>query len=276
MSVTAMVPLASLGLVLVSVTLLWALSIMLRDVSIIDRVFALILLGVAVLAAALGVSPGWVRWSLAGLVGVWAVRLTVHLLARSRGQGEDPRYSKLREWRDEGWPFHRFVYRQVFLLQGMTLWLVSLPLQLAATVDRPVLPLWINVTGVGVALAGVLIEAIADLQLQRFRRDPSNHGRVLDEGLWRYSRHPNYFGELTFWWGLFVAALIHPLVLAAVVGPLAYSLLVIRVTGKATLEKRLRRRREGYDQYVERTGAIIPRRPRTSSVASVADTRGRS
>lgn len=247
-----------------AVLALWLASIPLRDVSIIDMVFGVIMTAI--------VATSWYRGGhvhpsatlLLGLVVLWALRMTVHLVRRNWGHGEDPRYSKLRNWVEGEWAFHWLSLRKVFLLQGVVLWLATLPAQVFLLLGpaQPALP-WLVWVGAAVALVGLVWETIADWQLAAFRRDPARRGSVLDTGLWRYSRHPNYFGELCFWWGIFLLACANPLALLTVIGPLAYSHLIVNVTGQATLDKKLAREKPGYAEYMARTSGMIPRPPKS-------------
>lgn len=247
-----------------AVLFLWLISIPLRDVSIIDMIFAVIMC--LILAASAGWTDhlGDADFILLLVVALWAVRVTVHLVRRNWGHGEDPRYTKLRSWAPEGWPFHWLSLRKVFLLQGVVLWFATLPAQMAILLPEPTVPTLATWLGAAVALVGLLIETIADIQLTAFRADPQKKGTVLDTGLWRYSRHPNYFGELCVWWGIFLMACANPLALISVVGPLAYSHLIVNVTGQATLDKKLAREKPGYAEYMARTSAMVPWPPRKS------------
>ena len=257
--------LVNLGLALGAVLGLWLISIPLRDVSIIDMVFGVIMTAIAGLSWLRGAEPSTAKALMLGLIVVWALRMTAHLVRRNWGHGEDPRYSKLRTWVEGEWAFHWLSLRKVFLLQGVVLWLATLPVQLFMSLRMPpALPvsIWI---GAAVALFGLVIETVADLQLSAFRRNPALRGTVLQSGLWYYSRHPNYFGELCFWWGIFLMACAQPLALLTAIGPLAYSHLIVNVTGQATLDKKLAREKPGYAEYMARTNGIIPWPPRAAS-----------
>jgi len=242
---------------------LWILSIVRRDVSIIDAVFSLILLSlVGISGVTMGAAPASRKILIFGLVAAWSVRLTAYLSWRKWGEGEDPRYTKLRGWREEGWPFHRFALRQVFGLQGVIIFLLSLPMIISLTDDEPDSLGVLAVVGFVIWMVGFSFEAVGDLQLVRFQRDPANKATVLDTGLWRYTAHPNYFGEVMMAWGLFVVSLEVPWAVLGVIGPVFYSHLVLRTTGTPTLEKKLRRSRPGYDDYLARTSSFWPRPPR--------------
>lgn len=244
---------------------LWVLSIIRRDVSIIDAVFSLVELSiVAVAGVAMGSAPGARKILIFGLMSVWSIRLTAYLGWRKWGEGEDPRYTKLRGWVDEGWPFHRLALRQVFGLQGLTMFLLSLPAVIALTADEPDTLGLAAFAGAAVWSVGFFFETVGDIQLVRFTSDPANQGAVLDTGLWRYTAHPNYFGEVMMAWGIFVAALDVPWAALGIIGPIAYTRLVTRVTGTPTLEKRVRRTRPDYAAYLARTSSFWPRPPRST------------
>ena len=245
-----------------SVLLLWLLSIPLRDVSIIDMAFAIILLLITSCSYLLGAAPQNNKQLILVLVAIWAVRITWHLVRRNWGHGEDARYSKLRTWVDDDRAFVWLSLKKVFLLQGVILWLVSLPIQAAMMRSTPLELGWVALVGSFICAAGIIIETLADAQLTHFRADPSKAGTVLNTGLWRYSRHPNYFGELCVWWGLFVIACENPWGLLTIVGPIAYTYLIVNVTGQRTLDKKLAREKPGYDAYMRSTNGLIPGPPR--------------
>ncbi len=255
----------NLGIIMGCVVLLWLISIPIKDVSIIDMAFALILLGAASSAYLLGPGVENRKQLIVGLVALWALRITWHLVRRNWGHGEDARYSKLRSWVNNDRAFIWLSLRKVFLLQGIVLWLVSLPIQMAMVYSTPAQLGWVAFLGSAICLAGIVIETIADAQLTKFRANPANKGTVLDSGLWRYSRHPNYFGELCVWWGLFIIACENIVGLVTIVGPLAYTYLVVNVTGQATLDKKLAREKPAYAAYMQSTNGLIPGPRRSSS-----------
>jgi steroid 5-alpha reductase family enzyme len=256
-----MSPLGVLGfgllLALALETLAWLVSLARRDASVADVLWGP---GFAALAwlyhAAI---PGRSTRGLlvAGLVTIWGLRLALHIAERSRGRGEDPRYAAMRRAHGERFPAVSLV--TVFWLQGLILWVVALPLFQAQRGG----PLgWGDALGLTCVVAGFLCEAVADRQLQRFRADPANRGRVLDTGLWRYSRHPNYFGDALLWWGLFALTAANTEGWWTVVSPLVMTFLLVRVSGVPLLERGLADRRPGYAEYVRRTSAFVPWFPR--------------
>ncbi|MFK7731160.1 MAG: DUF1295 domain-containing protein [Pseudomonadales bacterium] len=250
----------ALGLVL----LLWLISIPLRDVSIIDMAFSSIIWALVCIAWFSEGKPSGAPFLSVILISIWALRMTVYLMRRNLGHGEDPRYSRLRGWVDEGWPFYILSLRQVFLLQGVVIWLLILP-QLVLIKNGGDIGV-LAVLGTVLWLTGFFFESVGDYQLSQFKADNANKGKVLDTGLWRYTRHPNYFGELAQWWGLFLIALESPWAALGVIGPVMYSWLIIKVTGQATLDKKLTREKPEYSDYLSRTSGLIPMPPKSSSL----------
>jgi steroid 5-alpha reductase family enzyme len=194
------------------------------------------------------------------MVVIWGLRLSLHIHRRNRGRGEDFRYRAMRERHGER--FGRVSLWTVFLLQGALMLLVASPILAATTAPAPGRLGLLDAAGVVVWLAGFLFEAIGDAQLARFKADPANRGRVMDRGLWRYTRHPNYFGDACAWWGISLVAFeVWPGVLT-VVSPLVMTWLLARGTGKPLLEKDIEQRRPGYADYVRRTSGFVPLPPR--------------
>ena len=254
---------ASAAAVAVLMAVTWLVSLAVRDASIVDLIWGLGFVIVAATAALVG--DGWSgrRALLAVLVGVWGLRLSGYLAWRNLGHGEDYRYVAMRKrWGDRFWWVSLF---QVFALQGVMMWVVSLPVQLAATAATPDDFGPLAFVGVALWTVGLLFETLGDAQLARFKADPDNAGRVMDQGLWRYTRHPNYFGDFCVWWGLFLVAAEAPVAWWGIVGPALMSFLLLRVSGVAMLEKTIGTRRPGYAEYVAKTSAFFPRRPREVS-----------
>jgi steroid 5-alpha reductase family enzyme len=254
------------GVAISAVLLLWLISIPLRDVSIIDMFFAVILFAITAVSFMMGGGVAARKQLMLVLVGLWALRITVHLVKRNWGHGEDPRYTKLRSWTNDDRSFVWLSLRKVFLLQGIVIWFVSLPVQVAAVYPTPPTLGWPAWLGTGLWAVGFFFESVSDFQLTRFRADPANKGTVLRTGLWKYSRHPNYFGELSVWWGLFLLACDNLIGLVTVIGPIMYSFLIINVTGQATLDKKLAREKPGYAEYMKNTSGLIPMPPRKNIV----------
>jgi len=239
--------------------LLWLVSLRVRDASIADIFWPLgfVLVAIVSLRAA-GYAP---RKVLVGvLVGVWGLRLAVHLFLRNRGHGEDPRYRAMR--RRWGNRFGLISLFTVFGFQGALMWVVSLPVQLAMLRPLPARIAWTDTLGTALWLCGFCFEAVGDLQLTRFKSEPAHDGRVMERGLWRYTRHPNYFGDALLWWGIGTIAAGTSGGLIAVVGPVLMTFLLARVSGVPLLERRMSRTRPGYADYVARTSAFVPMPPR--------------
>jgi len=252
--------LASAGAIAALMIVTWIISLAVRDASIVDLIWGFGFVLVAVTAAVVGEGFDARRYVLLALVGVWGLRLSGYLAWRNLGHGEDYRYVAMRKrWGERFWWVSLF---QVFGLQGVLMWVVSLPVQLAATAALPDEFGLVAYLGIALWHVGFLFETIGDAQLARFKADPANKGQVMDQGLWRYTRHPNYFGDFCVWWGLFLVAAETGPARWGLIGPLVMSTLLMRVSGVAMLEKTIGKRRPGYAQYIERTSAFFPRPPR--------------
>jgi steroid 5-alpha reductase family enzyme len=238
----------------------WLVSLARRDVSIVDSLWAVMiaLCGWAYANIASSIGPREVLVLL--LASLWAVRLSGHITWRNWGHGEDRRYQAIRARNEPHFAFKSLYL--VFGLQAVLAWVVAWPLMAALAGDAPLG--WLDGLGAAVWLGGIVFEAVADWQLARFKADPAHAGQVMDRGLWRYSRHPNYFGECSVWWGAWLVAL------AAggtwtVVSPLLMTVLLLKVSGVTLLEQDIGERRPGYRDYVARTSAFIPWPPRRTS-----------
>ncbi len=207
-------------------------------------------------------ADGWVgrQVMVMALVAIWGLRLSVYIAWRNWGKGEDPRYRKWRE--DAGGRFWWTSLFQVFLLQGLLLWLISAPLLAAQFYGEP--DTFTPVDGLGAAVWGVgfFFEAVGDWQLARFKSEPANAGKVMRSGLWAYTRHPNYFGDAAVWWGFFVIAAGTLDGLWTVYSPVLMTALLLRVSGVALLERAQVKAKPEYRDYVERTSAFLPWFPR--------------
>lgn len=242
-------------------TALWPLSLLLKDVSIVDILWAPAFAAIAVLCAALAPDVGLRGWSVLTLVSLWAVRLGSHIFRRWRRlRREDYRYAEIRKARAY-FPLTSLFW--IFWLQAALLWIISWPLQAVFVHDRPLS--WVDGVGIFLAVSGIAIEAIADMQLTRFRADPANQMRVLDTGIWAWSRHPNYFGDCTLWWGFFVLGISAGGPWWTVLGPIVMSALLIHYSGGGLMEDTIASRRPGYDDYIRRTSFFVPWPPRAPS-----------
>jgi steroid 5-alpha reductase family enzyme len=189
-----------------------------------------------------------------GLVLIWGIRLAVHILMRNKGKGEDFRYAK---WRKEwGKYFVLRSYLQVFMLQGLLMLVVSYEIILVNSSVKSGLNI-LDILGVMVWLFGFLFETVGDFQLLKFKRDKNNRGKIMTSGLWRYTRHPNYFGEATMWWGLFLIALSVAHGWTALISPLVITVMLLRVSGVTLLEKKYKGNKE-FEEYAKRTSSFIP------------------
>lgn len=234
---------------------LWLVSIVCRDVSIVDPFWGVGFVVVAWLAVGLN-WPASPRVALITiLTTIWGLRLAIYLLRRNWGQGEDRRYAAMRV--RHGKRFWWISFFTVFLLQTMLLWFVSLPIQIAAALNSATMLGLVDVSGITLWLIGFFFETISDWQLARFKSDPANSRQVMDRGLWRYTRHPNYFGDFCVWWGLFVIAAAGG-AWFTIVSPLLMSLLLLKVSGVALLEGSIADRRPDYLEYRKNTSTFFP------------------
>jgi steroid 5-alpha reductase family enzyme len=238
----------------------WAGSLYFRDASLVDRYwgggFALVALVTFVFTGE--ESPRGAL--LLAMAAVWGLRLSIYLTWRNWGQGEDYRYQAMRK--RHGARFGIRSLFSVFLLQGALTWFISLPLQWGIAGAGPAHPTLLDVMGVAAWTAGFLFESIGDIQLARFKAHPANAGRVMDRGLWRYTRHPNYFGDTLVWWGMFLVAANATGGIYTVLSPVVMQYFLMRVSGVALLERKLVKTRPGYTDYVARTNAFFPWRPK--------------
>ena len=192
------------------------------------------------------------------LVMAWGARLMLHIGIRNRGKPEDHRY---KAWREEwGSSFLARTFLQVFLLQGFLLLVISLPVTLVISRSGPGLNM-LDAAGFCIWLFGFLFEAVGDYQLLQFKKDPANKGKIMKYGLWRYTRHPNYFGEVTLWWGIFLICLAVPGSLWTIIGPLTITWLILKVSGTPLLEKRYVDNPE-YAEYIKGTSSFFPLPPK--------------
>lgn len=239
----------ALGLMILT----WLVSLTVKDASIVDVVWGLgfVLIGWVTFARFPNDPPSLIPLA---MVTLWGLRLAIYIGLRKRGKGEDYRYKAMRDQARDTFP--RDSLFKVFLIQAVLLWLVSLPLQIGIAAP----PISVDVVVVGGILIwglGFIFESVGDWQLARFKADPANQGKVMERGLWRYTRHPNYFGDFCVWWGIFLIALAggH---WWTVIGPIVMSVLLMKVSGAGLLEKTIGQRRPGYEEYAARTNAFFP------------------
>jgi steroid 5-alpha reductase family enzyme len=235
----------------------WVVSIPLRNVSIVDSLWSLFFLLMTLVYVLFAPAAGTRALLTLFLVGVWSVRLSVYVTQRNWGEPEDRRYRAIREGNEPGF-WYKSLYI-VFGLQAILAWIISLPLLTAVVTPTPIG--WLDYAAVGLWLVGLGFEAVADAQLAAFKARPENQGRVLVWGLWRFSRHPNYFGEACVWWGLWLLGAASG-AWWTIISPLLMTFLLLRVSGVALLERDIVDRRPGYRAYIDRTNAFVPGPPR--------------
>ncbi len=257
---TAGTALSTAALAIAALMLLtWLLSLALKNASIVDIVWGV---GFVLVAWA-------VRWRVDGVDGrqnllvaltsIWGLRLGGYLFVRNHGKGEDYRYVAMRRHWGPRFPFISLV--TVFAFQGLMMFVVSLPVQLGQAGTEPGVG-WLAWVGAAVWGIGLFFESVGDWQLARFKKDPANKGRVMDRGLWRYTRHPNYFGDACVWWGIALVAAETPVGRWGLIGAALMTVLLRRVSGVVLLEKSLGKRKPGYAEYVARTSPFFPRPPK--------------
>jgi steroid 5-alpha reductase family enzyme len=250
-----------LGVVVAFMGVCLAISISTQKLTVVDTAwglgFVLVAAQTAFVASGGDGDPA-LRWILLTMTAVWGVRLAWHLHTRNRGKDEDPRYADLAE--KDGRSFVQVALTRVFLPQGIAMFLVATPIMVGANNEDVSTPLL--VIGVVVWAVGVFFEAVGDAQLATFKKDPDNHGKLMDQGLWRYTRHPNYFGDACVWTGIFVVVAGSWAGLATVISPIAMTIFLTKVTGAALNEKGMKKSKPGYDEYVRRTSGFIPLPPK--------------
>lgn len=241
--------------------LTWIASFVRSDVSLVDRVWAIFIVGAGIVYMLLMPDP-WPRgaWMIA-IGGFWALRLSGFITWRNWGEGEERRYQEIRKRNEPNFRWKSLYL--VFSLQAVLAWVVSAPFFVGATSGARPLN-WLDGVGIAIAIFGALFEAVGDAQMARFKADPRHKGQVMDRGLWRYTRHPNYFGEVCVWWGLWLIALGGAGWGGAwsVVSPLLMTVLLLKVSGVSLQEKDIGERRPAYRDYIERTNAFIPGAPK--------------
>ena len=253
--------LTTAAVTLIAMLLLWLTSLTRRDASIVDPYWGpgFVLVTVTALLIGAAFEPRGTLMTI--MVGVWGLRLGLHLLVRNFHEGEDRRYRSMRDhWGSSFWWVSLFT---VFLLQGSLMWIISLPVQAVVTGTGPEGWTLVDVLGILVFITGFLFEAVGDWQLQRFKADPATAGKVLDRGLWRYTRHPNYFGNALIWWGIFIVATSTPGGRLLIFSPILMTFLLLKVSGVVLLESDITERRPAYRNYIEQTSAFFPWLPKT-------------
>jgi steroid 5-alpha reductase family enzyme len=251
-----MAALIGLATILTAQTLVWLISVRRRDASVADVCWGLGFVLLAWLYCLLSPTLTPRSWLVAALVTLWGGRLSLHIFRRNHHTGEDPRYRAMRA--SQGPAFWWRSLFTVFWLQGAILWFVAIPLLVAVRAARPAALTTVDGLGLVLFALGFGFEVVGDHQLERFRAEPSNRGHVLDRGLWRYTRHPNYFGDATLWWGLYAIAAATTGGWLTVLSPALMTFLLIRVSGVTLLENGLRASKPGYSAYISLSPAFVP------------------
>lgn len=250
-----------LGIMLVIGLLGWLYSLRRQNVNIVDSLWSLMFLAGALCYAFVAGSFSSASLLLLVLVAAWALRLSIFLAVRNYGKEEDRRYQEIRANNEPNFSLKSLYI--VFGLQGGLAWVISMPLLMALSAGSEIG--YLELAAAGIWLLGFVIESTADQQLHRFKSNPANKGKVLDTGLWAYSRHPNYFGEFLIWWGFFLFALSAG-AWWTVFSPVLMTVLLLKVSGVSLMEKDISERRAAYREYIESTNAFFPGKPRRSHV----------
>lgn len=251
---------SGLVVALIMALLGWLFSLVKREVSFVDSLWSMFFLVMTLGYAALDEAPGARATLILFVVALWAMRLSFFITLRNWDQPEDRRYQAIRA-QNEPYFWFKSLYL-VFGLQAILAWIISLPL-LGATLSTTPLG-WLDLAGVLLWLLGFLFEAVGDQQLASFKADPRNAGQVMDRGLWRYTRHPNYFGEACLWWGFGLIALAGG-AWWSLIGPVLMTFLLLRVSGVRLLETDIAERRPAYADYIRRTNAFLPGWPKAAA-----------
>ena len=247
-------------MVLGVMTLLWVLSLIIKDSSIVDIFWGSgFVLAAFFYAYLIGFEKMNIRQLvLLAMVGIWGIRLTTYLGIRNIGKGEDFRYVQWRKESGKNWWWVSLL--RVFFLQGVLLWIIS-SLFVPAFLTGGGLQ-FLDYIGIALWAIGLFFEAVGDFQLMRFKKDPENNGKVMNTGVWRYTRHPNYFGDALLWWGFFCFALANPHGWVFVFCPIFMTFLLLKISGVAMLEKSLKKSKPKYAEYIKNTSAFIPLPPK--------------
>lgn len=254
----------NLALILGLFLCLWLLSVAIRDSSIADIFWGLGFVIVVWFTWAIADGADDRRLLVATLTTIWGLRLGLYIGWRNWGT-EDPRYARFREHvESQGKSYARHSLVHIYLLQGVFMWLTSLVLIFSMSVDTPASLGWLAWAGTALWVVGMFFETVGDAQLSRFRADPANAGKIMDRGLWRYTRHPNYFGEACIWVGFLLIAAENPLGLITIISPLAIIYAIVGPSGKGLLERRMSKKRPDFEDYKRRTSGFFPMPPKAT------------
>ena len=243
------------GAVFTYMTLWFLVSVAIKRNDIADTAWGLGFAVVAWTAYVLGAPSGWLPLIINILVSIWGIRLASHIYIRNKGKKEDSRYTEMRERWGSSAALQSYI--RVFLTQGALLLFIALPVILVNIGTLPRSTFVWQYLGLGIWAVGFFFEAIGDLQLSRFIKNPANKGHLMRQGLWRYTRHPNYFGEVTQWWGIFLASLGAPIFTIGVLGPIVITALILKISGIPLLEKKMKNNPE-FANYARRTSVFFP------------------
>ena len=245
-------------LIVIIMSFVWLLSLLRKDMSIVDLFWGLGFIAVTLHFSYRLDDLQPKQFLVSYLVILWGLRLAFHIFFRNLGKGEDPRYQAFRaDWKENTWWLSFF---KVFMLQGGLMLIISLSI-INVMLDSGDYLSKINQFGIAIWVIGWIFETVADYQLLRFKKNPANKGRVMNQGLWRYSRHPNYFGEVCVWWGMFLISIGSGYWFISILSPLLITFLLLKVSGVTLLEKRY----EGNDKYAEykrKTSTFFPLPPK--------------
>ena len=235
----------------------WIVSIYKRDVSIVDSVWPLMFLSGAIVFFTMAETSDARTTIILSLILIWALRLCVHLTWRNWGEPEDRRYQVIRAKYEPNFALKSLFI--IFVFQAVLAWIIAMPLWPALTTSSP-FGIW-DALAIALWSVGMFFETIGDWQLARFKANPENDGKVMDLGLWRYTRHPNYFGESLIWWGVYLFA-VGAGAWWTIAGPLLITWLLLKFSGVVMLEETIVKRRPAYQNYISRTNAFFPGRPK--------------
>lgn len=247
------------GIIGIFVTSVWILSLVKRDAGIMDIFWGLGFIVVASFSFFLVDGYETRKILIITLTGIWGLRLALHIGIRSAGHPEDPRYLAWRVENGNSWWWRSFF--KVFLLQGTVMWIVSLPLLKALYSPEPGYLTLLDWAGISLWTIGFLVESVSDWQLTQFKKHPENKGKLYTSGLWKYTRHPNYFGEAVLWWG-FVLIAFSTGGYYTIISPVLMTFLLMKVSGVTMMDKLLKETKSGYEDYIKTTNAFFPGIPK--------------
>lgn len=249
--------------VIAAFVVLWLIGLIIRDVTMVDAWWALGM-GLLALTTFLQFEPTDRRWLILIICTVWCLRLGGYMLWRWYDHGPDRRYVRLLEKAQEkrGWGFAKATLLLVFATQAPLQFAIAMPAMLGQISAEPVHLGLLAYAGATLSVIGILFESISDWQLTRFRKNPSNAGQVLSTGLWKYTRHPNYFGDACVWWGLYLIGAETTIGLFALPAPILLTWTLMKWSGAPTVEFRMRKTKPGYEEYIRRTSGFVPWPPK--------------